>query len=471
MKKSEFEYLLRNTSGNSKKDIATREDDFPQWYQDVIVAADLAENGPSKGSMIIKPYGYAIWEAIKSELDERIRAAGVPNMYFPMFIPESLLHKEANHIEGFAPEVAVVTHAGGKELEEKLIVRPTSETIIYDSFSHWIQSYRDLPLMINQWANVVRWELRPRMFLRTTEFLWQEGHTAHSTELEADTFARAMLTMYQNVAENVMAIAVTAGEKSERERFAGAAKTYTLEPMMQDGKALQFATSHNLGDTFAKAFDVNFSAEDGSTQPVWQTSWGMSTRSIGGLIMSHSDDKGLVLPPLLAPLKVVITTVGGDNAEVKTAAQKIANTIAETVLVDDRDISPGEKFFAHEKRGIPIRIEIGPRDLENNQVVMVLRDTGEKKTVVINDVAKFISPELAAMQQRLYAQSQTRLSENTVDCSSPEEAIAAIKNSKFALASFEVTAELETSLKKDHGITVRCYPFEKDAKTLLAKAY
>ena len=257
--------------------------------------------------MIIKPYGYAIWQNIQAELDKRIRSAGVPNLYFPLFIPESLLKKEENHIEGFAPEVAVVTHAGGKELEEKLIVRPTSETIMYDSFSRWIQSYRDLPLLTNQWNNVVRWELRPRLFLRSTEFLWQEGHTAHATAKEADEFAELALGIYQQVAEDIMAISVLAGEKSEAERFAGAHKTYTSEPMMLDVKALQFATSHNLGDNFAKAFDIYYSDENGEQKPVWQTSWGMSTRSIGGLIMTHSDDKGLVLPPNLAPLKVVIT--------------------------------------------------------------------------------------------------------------------------------------------------------------------
>ncbi len=470
MKAKEFEYLLHNT-GNSKKDIVTREADFPQWYQDVITASDLAENGPAKGSMIIKPYGYAIWEAIKTELDERIKAAGVPNMYFPLFIPESLLHKEASHIEGFAPEVAVVTHAGGKELEEKLIVRPTSETIIYDSFSKWIQSYRDLPLMINQWANIVRWEMRPRLFLRSTEFLWQEGHTAHADEAEADAMARQALEIYRDVAENIMAIAVVAGEKSERERFAGAKKTYTLEPMMQDGKALQFATSHNLGDTFSKAFDVNYSAEDGSVKPVWQTSWGMSTRSIGGLIMSHSDDKGLVLPPKLAPLKAVITTVGGDNADVKQMASELADDINEVVLVDDRDISPGEKFYAYEKRGVPVRIEIGPRDLEAKQVIFVLRDTGEKKTVAIEDVATTITQELSAMQERLFTQSKQRQQENTIECSSEDEAVTAVKDGKFALVDFDVDSKLEDSLKKDHGITVRCYPFDKAGKTILAKAY
>ena len=470
MRAKEFEYLLRNT-GNSKKTITTRESDFPQWYQDVISASDLAENGPAKGSMIIKPYGYAIWEAIKAELDSRIKDLGVPNMYFPLFIPEGLLHKEASHIEGFAPEVAVVTHAGGKELEEKLVVRPTSETIIYDSFSKWIQSYRDLPLMVNQWANIVRWEMRPRLFLRSTEFLWQEGHTAHVDMSEADAMARQALEIYREVAESIMAIAVVAGEKSERERFAGANKTYTLEPMMQDGKALQFATSHNLGDTFSKAFDVKYSAEDGSVKPVWQTSWGMSTRSIGGLIMSHSDDKGLVLPPKIAPLKAVITTVGGDNTDVKEMAASLADQISEVVLVDDRDISPGEKFYAYEKRGVPVRIEIGPRDLEAGQVIFVLRDTGEKKTISIAEVSQALTLELEQMQDRLFTKAQQRQKTNTVECSTEEEAIAAVKAGKFALVDFTVDNRLEDLLKKDHGITVRCYPFDSPDKTILAKAY
>ncbi|MDQ5943862.1 MAG: prolyl-tRNA synthetase [Patescibacteria group bacterium] len=470
MKTKEFDYLLRS-GVSTKKNITTRENDFPQWYQDVISAADLAENGPSKGSMIIKPYGYAIWQNIQSELDKRIRSAGVPNLYFPLFIPESLLKKEENHIEGFAPEVAVVTHAGGKELEEKLIVRPTSETIMYDSFSRWIQSYRDLPLLTNQWNNVVRWELRPRLFLRSTEFLWQEGHTAHASANEADEFAKLALGIYQQVAEDVMAISVLAGEKSEAERFAGAHKTYTLEPMMQDGKALQFATSHNLGDNFAKAFDIYYSDENGEQKPVWQTSWGMSTRSIGGLIMTHSDDKGLVLPPNLAPLKVVITTVGGVNKDVESAANDIAEELDQPTLVDDRDISTGEKLYGWEKRGVPIRVEIGPRDIESKQAILVIRDTGEKKTVEITDIKSTVVEELESMQSRLLDKSKNLRESNTVKCSTEEEAVEAIKANKFAEVSFDVTAELEDKLKKIHGITVRCTPFSNPDVTVLAKAY
>lgn len=470
MKSREFDYLLKPSS-TSKKNITTRAENFPQWYQDIISCADLAENGPSKGSMIIKPYGYSLWQKIQAELDNLIKEAGVANMYFPLFIPEGFLKKEASHIEGFAPEVAVVTHAGGKQLEEKLVVRPTSETVIYDSFSRWIQSYRDLPLLINQWANIVRWELRPRLFLRSTEFLWQEGHTAHASEKEADDFARLALDIYKKVAENVLAIAVVAGEKSEAERFAGAAKTYSLEPMMQDGKALQFATSHNLGDNFAKAFNINYLNEKGKSKSVWQTSWGMSTRTIGGVIMSHSDDKGLVLPPKLAPLQVIITTVGTADKEVITKANQIAESLKVTALVDDREISPGEKFYAHEKRGIPIRLEIGPRDLAENKVVMVVRDTGDKKTLDLAQLEKAISDELSAMQKRLFENSKNRLDSQTIECNTEAEIVSAIKKNKFAKATFTIDDKLEQKLSKEHGITIRCFPFNQPKTTVLAKAY
>lgn len=469
MKTNEFSYLLRG--GASKKNITKRSEDFPKWYQDIIVAADLAENGPSKGSMIIKPYGYAIWQNIQSELDKRIKAAGVPNLYFPLFIPEGFLKKEANHIEGFAPEVAVVTHAGGKELEEKLVVRPTSETIMYDSFSRWIHSYRDLPLLTNQWANVVRWEMRPRLFLRSTEFLWQEGHTAHATEKEADEFAKKALSIYKEVAEDVMAISVIEGEKSESERFAGAARTYTLEPMMQDGKALQFATSHNLGDNFAKAFNIYYSDENEQQKPVWQTSWGMSTRSIGGLIMSHADDSGLVLPPKLAPLQVVITTVGQKNEEVIKLANEIADKIEQSTLIDDREISPGEKFYTYEKLGVPIRIEIGPRDIENNEVVLFVRDTANKNNVAINGIENTIINELELMQKRMLDNSKTFRESNTIECKDEAEVIKAVESGKFAKATFEITLEIEDRLSKQNGITVRCTPFEDQDTTILAKAY
>lgn len=466
----QISYFLNNNSANKK--ITSREQDFPRWYQDIIEAADLAEHGPAKGSMIIKPYGYAIWERIQAELDERIALDGVPNMYFPIFIPESLLHREAKHVEGFSPEVAVVTHAGGKKLDEPLVVRPTSETIMYESFSKWISSYRDLPLKINQWANVVRWEMRPRLFLRSSEFLWQEGHTAHATIEEADSYAREMLAMYQDVAENVMAIAPIAGEKSESERFAGAAATYTIEAMMQDGKALQFATSHNLGDNFSKAFDVQYSAEDGTRKYVGQTSWGMSTRSIGGLIMSHSDDKGLVLPPKLAPIQVVILPVRNED-EVLLAANKLADQLGEgvRVFVDKREARIGEKHFAWEKRGVPLRIEIGPRDIEAKQVVVIRRDREEKQTVTMDKLVTTVSDELAGLQDDLFKASKDRLTQNTISASDEKTAIDAIEQGKFASVDFEIDTAKEAELKQKHAVTVRCYPFGAKGKTVIAKAY
>lgn len=466
---NQISYFLNNNSASKK--ITQRSQDFPQWYQDIIEAADLAEHGPAKGSMIIKPYGYDVWERIQEELGSRIAAAGVPNMYFPIFIPESLLHREAKHVEGFSPEVAVVTHAGGKKLDEPLVVRPTSETIMYESFSKWVNSYRDLPLKINQWANVVRWEMRPRLFLRSSEFLWQEGHTAHATVEEADQYAREMLAMYQDVAENVMAIAPIAGEKSAAERFAGAQATYTLEAMMQDGKALQFATSHNLGDNFSKAFDVQYSAEDGSRKYVGQTSWGMSTRTIGGLIMSHSDDKGLVLPPKLAPIQVVILPVRAEK-EVIQAAHKLAESLdGVRVYVDERDARIGEKHFAWEKRGVPIRLEIGPRDIENKQVIMVARNDEAKQPVSFDQLGSSISNHLALLQDELFKTSKARLVENTVETSDEQAAIKAIEQGKFAKVDFAIDSAKEAELKAKHAITVRCYPFEDTGKTILAKAY
>lgn len=468
--KKQISYFIGTDRSNKK--ITAQNQDFPQWYQDVVEAADLAEHGPSKGSMIIKPYGYAVWEAIQRELGQRISDSGVANMYFPIFIPESFLHREAKHVEGFSPEVAVVTHAGGKKLDEPLVVRPTSETIMYESFSKWVNSYRDLPLKINQWANVVRWEMRPRLFLRSSEFLWQEGHTAHATVEEADQYAREMLKMYQDVAENVMALSAIDGEKSAAERFAGAKATYTLEAMMRDGKALQFATSHNLGDNFSKAFNVQYSAEDGSQQYVGQTSWGMSTRTIGGLIMAHGDDKGLVLPPKLAPIKVVIMTVNADQAVVKVA-EEIADSLSTlgNIEVDDRDARIGEKAFAWEKRGVPIRIEVGPRDIESKSVVVARRDTSEKTTVKIADIKNHCEKLLTDIQTNLLKASQERLAANTVDVSDEKALVEVVEQGKFASAEFEIDDKKEAELKAKHAISVRCYPFKDTSKTILAKAY
>lgn len=464
----QISYFFNNNSVNKK--ITKRGENFPQWYLDIIEAADLAEHGPSKGSMIIKPYGYAIWQRIQAELDLRIQESGVPNMYFPIFIPESFISREEKHVEGFAPEVAVVTHAGGKKLEEPLVVRPTSETIIYDSFSRWIESYRDLPLMINQWANVVRWEMRPRLFLRSSEFLWQEGHTAHATKEEANEYAKQMLHMYLDVAQNIMAIQPIPGEKSESERFAGADNTYTIEAMMQDGKALQFATSHNLAENFSKAFDVKFSAEDGSTKYTSQTSWGMTTRAIGGIIMSHSDDKGLVLPPKLAPIEVVIIPINNDEKLLKEVA-RIESLLEKSVrvFVDNRDARFGEKHYAWEKRGVPIRIEIGPRDVEDSQVVVIRRDQEGKNPVNVDQLERFISDTIAGIQDSLFEKSKTRIEENTIETDSIEEAVEVIGQGKFAKVNFEIMNEKEAEIKQKHAITVRCRPF--DGGTILAKSY
>ncbi|HPR92404.1 MAG TPA: proline--tRNA ligase, partial [Candidatus Dojkabacteria bacterium] len=356
-----------NMGENNKHDekkISTRESDFSQWYLDVIKVADLVEHGPVKGTMIIKPYGYAIWENIQKELDKRIKETGVENAYFPLFIPYEFLQREKSHVEGFSPEVAVVTHAGGEELTEPFVVRPTSETIMYDAYSRWVTSYQDLPVLINQWANVVRWEVRPRLFLRSTEFLWQEGHTAHATAKEADERAQMMLGIYRDFAKEFLAMPMYTGKKTDSERFAGADITYTTEAMMQDGKALQFATSHNLGDKFAKVFNLKFTDENGDTKYCYQTSWGMSTRSIGGLIMVHSDDNGLVLPPKVAPVQVVVVPVW-PKEEFKNEVNGEVEKIIDELKVDFRikaDLSDervGEKLYKWEKKGVPLRLEIG----------------------------------------------------------------------------------------------------------------
>lgn len=463
-------YFLNNSSVSKK--ITPRAEDFSKWYLDIIEVADLAEHGLSKGSMVIKPYGYAIWQLIQDNLNDKIAHEGVPNMYFPIFIPENLLHKEASHVEGFSPEVAVVTHAGGKELEEPLVVRPTSETIIYESFAKWVSSYRDLPMMINQWANVVRWEMRPRLFLRSTEFLWQEGHTAHATIDEADEFARKMLNVYKDLAENLFAIQPIAGEKCESERFAGALKTYTIETIMQDGKALQFATSHNLGDNFSKVFDVKFSSKDGGMNYAGQTSWGLSTRSIGGLIMSHSDDKGLVLPPKLAPIQAVIMPVNNDDAVIDKC-NEIAGNLERgaRVFVDDRESRIGEKHFAWEKRGVPIRIELGPKDIESNQVVVTRRDKDGKQIISIDSLERFISDELADLQDNLFKASKERVESKVIAVKSLDEAKQVVDQGNFASVNFEIKPEDEKELKESGSITIRCYPFDNPDTTILAKSY
>ncbi len=451
--------------------ITPRADDFSQWYLDVIAAADLAEHSPVKGCMVIKPNGYAIWENTQAVLNEAFKKTGVENAYFPMLIPEEFLKREASHVEGFAPEVAVVTHAGGAKLDSPLILRPTSETMMYEVFSKWIKSYRDLPLLINQWANVIRWEMRTRLFLRTTEFLWQEGHTVHATDAEADTRARQMLDIYKDFAENYMAIPVIPGMKSESEKFAGAAKTYTLEAMMQDGKALQYATSHNLGQNFAKAFNVKFLDQENVEQFGWQTSWGLSTRTIGGLIMTHSDDKGLVLPPKIAATQVVICSIGikdqNENEKVNVKAQQIADALLAAgvkVKVDISDLRPGEKFFTWEKKGVPVRVEIGPKDLAAGTVVLVRRDTGDKATVDVEDVAVEIAKLLEIIQKDLFDKALKMRQERTKVVDTWDNFVKEIEAGNFVLAHWCGDAAVEAQIKEETGATIRCLPFDEESK-------
>jgi prolyl-tRNA synthetase len=444
--------------------ITPRTEDYSQWYLDVIQAADLAEYGPTKGSMILKPSGYAIWEKVQEILNAKFKSFGIQNVYFPMLIPEKFLKKEEAHVEGFSPEVAVVTHAGGAKLEENLIIRPTSETIIYDTFSRWIQSHRDLPMIINQWANVVRWEMRPRLFLRTTEFLWQEGHTAHSNEKEADDYAKQMLEVYSWFAKEIMAIPTIPGEKSESEKFSGALKTYSIETMMQDGKALQFATSHNLGQNFAKAFDIKFTNENSESAMVWQTSWGLSTRTIGGLIMAHGDDKGIILPPKIAPIKVAIMPMW-KSEETKTEVIKAATEIHDQlvkvygdfgIVLDTKDIRIGQKHYYWEKQGVPIRIEIGPRDLESQTLVLVRRDTSEKMVIPMGEVLETIEKVLAEIQKNLYDIALTRQQEKIVEVDNWSDFVKNIEAGNFVRAYWDEDAETEKKIKNETKATVRC---------------
>ncbi len=455
-----------SNSKDVEKKITSRADDYSQWYLDVVEAADLADYGPVKGTMVIKPYGFAIWETTQKILDEKFKATGVENAYFPMLIPERLLKKEASHVEGFAPEIAMITHAGGKELDERIVVRPTSETIMYEVFSKWIRSYRDLPLLINQWTNVVRWEMRTRLFLRTTEFLWQEGHTVHETEADADERARAMLEIYRDFAENYMAIPVILGEKTESEKFAGALRTYTTEAIMQDGKALQFATSHNLGQNFAKVFDVKFLDRNNTEQFGWQTSWGLSTRTIGGLIMTHSDDKGLVMPPKVASIQAIITTIVPSESErdnVNAKAQDLNATLLATGIkskTDLRDLRPGEKYFEWEKKGVPVRIELGPKDIASDSAVLVRRDTGEKTKTSLSDIAENVTKLLAEIQQSLFDRALEYKKEKTISADTWEDFVNGIEGGKFVLAHWCGDAGMEAQIKEETGATIRCIPFD-----------
>jgi prolyl-tRNA synthetase len=433
--------------------------DFPKWYQDVVAKAELADNGPVRGTMVIRPYGYAIWERMQAELDRRIKEAGAQNAYFPLFIPESYLRKEAEHVEGFSPELAVVTHAGGKELEEAAVVRPTSETIINVYFAKWIQSHRDLPLLINQWANVVRWELRPRIFLRTTEFLWQEGHTAHVTAVDANAYAlRILHDVYEDFAVGVMGLPVLVGRKTERERFAGAEATYTLEGMMGDGKALQMGTSHELGQNFAKAFDITFQSATGTTEHPWQTSWGVSTRLVGALVMGHGDDAGLRLPPNLAPVQAVVLLVRDEEGAGERAAALTAELAGAGIRVqlDDRvDTGFGRRAVEWELKGVPVRLEVGPRDLAAGTATLVRRDVvGEKTTVTLDGLARRVADVLVDIQANLSAQALQRRASRTVDASGLDDVRAAAQTG-FARVEWDEIRESEAALAAD-ALTVRC---------------
>jgi prolyl-tRNA synthetase len=463
------------------KQLTKRSENYSQWYNDLVIKADLAENSAVRGSMVIKPYGYAIWEKMQSTLDRMFKETGHQNAYFPLFIPKSFFSKEADHVEGFAKECAVVTHyrlkndeKTGKvvvdpdaKLEEELIVRPTSETIIWDTYSRWIQSYRDLPLLINQWANVVRWEMRTRLFLRTAEFLWQEGHTAHATKEEAIKEAEQMMNVYANFAENYLAVPVLKGVKSPNERFAGAVETYCIEAMMQDGKALQAGTSHFLGQNFAKAFDVKFLNKENKLEYVWATSWGVSTRLIGALIMSHSDDNGLVLPPKLAPIQVVIVPIYRKEEQLKAISEKADEIIKElrakgiTVKYDDRDTyKPGYKFAEWEMKGVPVRLAIGPRDLENGTVEVARRDTLEKEILQMTGIAEKVEHLLEQIQDNIYQKALDFRDSVTKSADNWEEFKQKIEEGGFVLAHWDGTPETEQKIKEETKATIRLIPLD-----------
>ncbi len=442
--------------------ITTREKDFSQWYLDVIRVAELADYSPVRGCMVIRPNGYAIWEKIQAGLDRRIKETGHQNAYFPLFIPESFLKKEASHVEGFSPELAVVTVAGGKQLEEPLVVRPTSETIIYSMFSKWVNSYRDLPLLINQWANVVRWEMRTRLFLRTTEFLWQEGHTCHATEAEAEEEVLKILDLYADFVESEMAVPVLKGKKTDNERFAGALRTWSIEAMMQDGKALQAGTSHNLGQNFSVPFNVRFQDQSGQMQFAWMTSWGASTRLVGALIMAHSDDNGLICPPRMAPIGAVIVPIYASDEE-KAAVLAMADTIKQalapitTVKVDDRDqLRPGFKYAEWESRGVPLRIEVGPKDVAKAQCVVVRRDTRKKEFVPVDQIVTVVREQHAQMQKDLFQRALDFRASHTKEITNWEEFVAWCgEGLGFGRAHWCGRGSCETQVKEETKVTIR----------------
>ncbi|MEU9049638.1 proline--tRNA ligase [Streptomyces sp. NPDC048384] len=440
--------------------LTPRADDFPRWYQDLIAKAELADNGPVRGTMVIRPYGYGLWERMQAEMDSRIKATGTQNAYFPLLIPQSYLTREADHVEGFAPELAVVTHGGGKELEEPAVVRPTSEMIINDYFSKWVQSYRDLPLLINQWANVVRWELRPRLFLRTTEFLWQEGHTAHATYEDARDFAAHIhRAVYEDFMVNVLAMDVVPGRKTVKERFAGAVNTLTLEGMMGDGKALQMATSHELGQNFAKAFNTSYLSQDGTQELVWQTSWGSTTRMIGALVMMHGDDNGLRVPPRLAQIQAVAVAIKGDEA-VLAKVREIGDRLTAAgirVHVDDRTDTPfGRRAVDWELKGVPVRIEVGPRDLENGTAMLARRIPGGKTPIALDDLVRLLPTVLDEDQALLLTQARERRESRTTDVTTIGEAVEAAVAGGWARIPWATLGEEGEARLAEHAVTVRC---------------
>ena len=465
------------------KDLTSRQENYSQWYNDLVTKADLAENSAVRGCMVIKPYGYAIWEFMRDALDKMFKDTGHVNAYFPLFIPKSFFSKEASHVEGFAKECAVVTHYRLKNnpdgsgvvvdpearLEEELIVRPTSETIIWDTYRNWIKSYRDLPILVNQWANVVRWEMRTRLFLRTAEFLWQEGHTAHATREEAMAEARKMLEVYAEFAEKYMALPVIKGIKSANERFAGAEETFCIEAMMQDGKALQAGTSHFLAQNFAKAFDVKFLNKENKLEYVWATSWGVSTRLMGALIMSHSDDNGLVLPPKIAPIEVVIVPIYKTDEQKESVLEYCAELKKRLenrrmrVKFDDRDTQkPGFKFAEWELKGVPVRIAAGPRDVENNSVEIARRDTLEKSTTTIDNIEDYITNLLDEIQNNIFQKALDFRQSRTVKADTWEEFKEQIENSMFVYAHWDGTPETEQKIKEETKATIRCIPLDDD---------
>jgi prolyl-tRNA synthetase len=461
------------------KDFTKRSENYSQWYNELVIKADLAENSAVRGCMVIKPYGYAIWEKMQSALDKMFKDTGHQNAYFPLFIPKSFFSKEASHVEGFAKECAIVTHyrlkndENGKgvvvdndaKLEEELIVRPTSETIIWDTYRNWIQSYRDLPILVNQWANVVRWEMRTRLFLRTAEFLWQEGHTAHATKEEALAETIQMLDVYSTFAEKYMALPVIKGVKTENERFAGAVETYCIEALMQDGKALQAGTSHFLGQNFAKAFDVKFLNKENKQDYVWATSWGVSTRLMGALVMAHSDDNGLVLPPKLAPIQVVIVPIYKNEEQLKQISEKVSiikkaiESKGISVKYDDRDTyKPGWKFSEYEFKGVPLRLAIGPRDLEENTIEIARRDTLEKQIYNLTDIENKVEHLLDSIQNNLYQKALSFREQNTIIVNTWEEFKEAIEKGGFVLAHWDGTTETEVKIKEETKATIRTIP-------------